>query len=241
MHLSGRDKLSLALLVLALLLANGCRTRTPAPNDEVEPFQQSEPEQYSATIVCTVDDGSAREMSVIRIARSGEMRREEWSEQGSTRALISRPDLGKTFLLDLDKQMYVEMALNSDISRESETRPSNESTARDGESSFSPDSLEHAFNDAPLPSRTEARAVADQTIGNHSCKVMEQRAIFDDGHIEITRVFRALDLDNLAIRIEMESESGVKVITERRDVKTAVSPDDFVVPPGFKKVDKLAH
>lgn len=241
MHVSWRHSLSLALLVTALLLANGCRTPAPITSDEVEPFRQSEPEQYSATIVCTVDDGSARELAVTRIACSGEMRREEWSEQGSARALISRPDMGKMFLLDLDKRVYVEMALDSNIWRESEIRPSNESTARDGESSVSPDSLEHAFGDAPSPSRVEARALADQTIENHSCKVFEQRATFDDGHIEITRVFRASDLGNLAIRIEMESESGVKIITERRDVKIAVSPDEFVVPSGFKKVDRLAH
>jgi len=237
MHLLRRHTLSLALLVLALLLANACRTRAPIANDEVELVQQSEPEEYSATIVRIVGDS---ETSVTRIARSGEMRREEWSEQGSARALISRPDIGKAFLLDLDKQIYVEMDSSSNTARQSETNPSNESTARDDESGVRPDALERAFDDAPSPSRVESRALEDQTIGNQSCKVFEQRAIFDDGHIEITRIFRARDLHDLAIRIEAESD-GVKVITERRDVKTEVAPGQFVVPSGFKKVDRLAH
>ena len=236
MHLSGMNLLwshrsSLALLALALCWVNGCRTRAPIANDDVEAVQQSEPEQYSATIVRTVDGVEA---SVTRIARSGEMRREEWSEQGSARAIISRPDMGKAFLLDLDKQIYVEL----DLTRQSVVgSSSNESTAPADET----DALERAFGDAPSPSRVEAQALADQTIENRSCKVFEQRAIFDDGHIEITRVFCAPDLNNLAIRIEEESGSGAKVITERRDVKTTVAPDQFVVPAGFKKVERLAH
>jgi hypothetical protein len=238
MHLLWRHKSSLTLLLLALLSANGCRTHAPIAGNEVELVQQSEPEEYSATIIRTVD---ASEVSVTRIARSGEMRREEWSEQGGARALISRPDMGKAFLLDLDKQIYVEMDSSPNASRQSEINSSNESTARDDESGVRPDALERAFDDAPLPSRVEARALEDQTIENQSCKVFEQRAIFDDGHIEVTKVFCARDLNNLAIRIEMQSEGGVKVITERRDVKTKVAPDQFVVPSGFKKVDRLAY
>ncbi len=237
MHLLWRHTLSLALLALALLSANACRTRAPIANDEVEFVQQSEPEEYSATIVRIVDDS---ETSVTRIARSGEMRREEWNEQGSARALISRPDMGKAFLLDLDKQIYVELDSSSNIARQSEINPSNESTARDDESGVRPDALERAFDDAPSPVRVESRALADQTIGNQTCKVFEQRAIFDDGHTEITKIFCARNLNDLAIRIEVESD-GVKVITERRDVKTQVAPDQFVVPSGFKKVDRLAH
>jgi hypothetical protein len=78
-------------------------------------------------------------------------------------------------------------------------------------------------------------------IENHPCKVFEQRATFENGHVEINRLFRASDLSDLTIRIETDSESGARVITERRDVKMAVSPDEFVVPQGFKKVDRLAH
>ncbi|MGA9770215.1 MAG: hypothetical protein WBV94_14335 [Blastocatellia bacterium] len=248
MHSSCNYRSSLALLALALLLANGCRTRAPIATDEVEPVQQGEPEEYSATIARTVD---GVEVSLTRIARVGEMRREEWSEQGRQRALISRPDIGKAFLLDLDKQIYVELDLGSGVASQSVIGSSSKSTARDDESSvrpsapepgtLEPDALERALDDAPSPSRLEAHALADQTIENRACKVIEQRAIFDDGHIEITRIFCARDLDDLAVRIETESEGGVKVVTERRDVKTTVAPDQFVVPAGFKKVERLAQ
>jgi hypothetical protein len=72
--------------------------------------------------------------------------------------------------------------------------------------------------------------------------VSEQRAIFSDGHAEITRMFRALDLGGLAIRVEIVAEpegENTKVIISRRDIKTDVSPDEFAVPMEFKKVDKL--
>ena len=248
-----RPRSSLALPVLlslaALLQAYGCRNRAEPSGVEAEAVAQSEPDEYSATIVRTVHDGSARDVSMSRIARSGEMRREEWSEQGGARALISRPDMNKVFLLDLDKKMYVELALGSAAARQAETDSSNAnrsvSTARDGESGsqprVDPDELERAFSDAPSPASVTTRALPDQTIDNHPCKVFEQRASFNDGHIEITRVFHATEFHGLAIRIESESEGGLLVITERRDVKTNVSPGEFVIPAGFKKVEKLAH
>lgn len=220
--------------MLALLLANGCRNRAPMASDEVEIVKQGEPEQYSATVIRTVDD---TEVSVARVARSGEMRREEWSEQGGKRALISRTDTGKAFLLDLDRQIYVELDSSSNAARQ----PENESATRDDESGVRPDVIERAFDDALSPTSVEVRSLADQTIENQPCKVFEQRAIFADGHTEITRVFCARDLNNLAIRIETQAEGGVKVITERRDVKTEVAPGQFAVPSGFKKVDTLAQ
>ena len=244
---------SLALAVLlalfALLPAYGCRNRAEPSGVEAEAIAQSEPDEYSATIVRTVHDGSARDVSTSRIARSGEMRREEWSEQGGARALISRPDMNKVFLLDLDKKVYVELALGSAAARQAETDSSNAnrspSTARDDESAsqqrVDPDQLERAFSDAPLPANVTTRALPDQTIDNQPCKVFEQRASFNDGHVEITRVFYATQLHDLAIRIESQSEGGLMVITERRDVKTNVLPGEFIVPVGFKKVEKLAH
>lgn len=226
------------MLVIALLSVGGCRGHTPTSSDEVEPVKQSEPDQYSATVIRTVDDS---EVSVTRIARSGEMRREEWGGQGGRRALISRPDMGKTFLLDLDRQIYVELDSGPLASRQPEPGAPNESTAQGDESGVRPDALERAFDDAPTPARVEVRALADQSIENQSCRVFEQRAGFDDGHTEITRIFCARDLNDLAIRVESESEGGVKVITERRDVNTQVAPEQFVVPPGFKKVNRLAQ
>jgi hypothetical protein len=184
-----------------------------------------------------------------RVARSGELRREEWTEQGRARALILRPDINKVFLLDLDKQVYTELALSPGGGPPQEPDPHGAngppSTAADGEPSarqgVSPGELERAFNDAPSPARITTRALPDQTIENHPCKVFEQRASFEDGRTEITRVFQATDFHDLAVRIESESEGGPRVVTERRDLKASVSPGEFVVPAGFKRVEKLAR
>ena len=164
-------------------------------------------------------------------------------------ALITRPDMGKMFLLDLDKQAYIEFALSPVAAGRAGADSSNPEgpppTARDNEPGEppapNPDQIERALGDAPLPASVVTLALADQTIENHPCRVFEQRASFPEGHVEITRVFRALDLRGLAIRTESESEGGVKVITERRDVKTEVSPEEFALPPAFKKAARLDH
>jgi hypothetical protein len=226
-----------AAVMLLMTSATGCRSRTQ-PLADVDPGLAGEPENYSATIVRAIDDGAERELSVTRIARSGELRREEWSEQGSRRALILRPDQGKAFLLDLDNQLYTELPLSFSSGGEPETRAPSD----DADHTVEPEAIERALGNAPSPVRVETRLLADQTVENHLCKVYEQRAVFSDGHAEITKSFRALDLDGLALRIEIAAEpqngSG-KFIISRRDVRPDVSPEEFVVPAGFKKADKL--
>jgi hypothetical protein len=166
------------------------------------------------------------------------MRREEWSEQGATRALIWRPDLGKCFLLAPEKQEYIESSLNA---VDSLTAPPT-STATSAGDLISPESIDRAFSDVPSPTTVETRSLADQVIDNHACQVIEQRRTYADGHVEITVTFHARDLNGLAIREESQSTaSSVKVITERRDIRTEVSPDEFAVPARFKRVDKLGR
>jgi hypothetical protein len=268
MLFSNRESFWLALmLAVASLSAFGCSHRAEPRNIDSEAAADIEPESYSATIVRTIDDGLSRREIITRIVRSGEMRREEWSDQGKSRALISRPDMGKAFLLDLDKQAYVESALapaseneiEADSSNANRSQSNNRSKSNNrartnnrsqlnasaGESNeqpaISPGDIERVFSDAPLPSSVEMLALPDQTIENHLCRVFERRASFPGGHTEITRVFRAVDLQGLAIRIESESEGGVKLITERREAQIAVSPDEFIIPSGFKKVGRLDH
>jgi hypothetical protein len=198
----------------------------PQPPGNVPPEATSgEPQNYSATVVRIIDDGGAREEVITRVARLGEMRREEWSEQSARRALIWRPDLGKCFLLALDKQQYVE----TDFARPAVANQQSEATDLE--------TIERALTDAPSPASVEVISLPDQIIDNHPCSVTESRATFSDGHVEITRTFRARDLSGLDIRVESQSTaSGIKIITERRDVKTEVSGEEFNVPAGFKKV-----
>lgn len=230
--------LFLALAMTIVLLSAGCRNRSRPGESEREDKLRGEPDQYSATIVRTIDDGSERTPSISREARSGAQRREEWTEQGHNRALIWRPDLGKCYLLDLDLLVFVEISLdetNESLPDQSRLhdRPGSDSTSALVE-------IDRAVGDAPSPDRVETRMLAGADISGHSCTVYEERATFPDGHTEITRTFRADDLGGLALRIESESQpSSVRVITERKDVSLEVAPDTFIVPSKFKKADKL--
>ena len=238
---------SLSLLIATIssaLLTCACHHRQQPAVGNIDVEESGEPEEYSATIVRIVDDGTTREPSTTREARSNEKRREEWIENRHNRALIWRPDLAKAFLLDLDERAYVELDISSQLANEVEahTRNQNGESARTDSTDSLVQTVDRAIDDAPMPNQVETKTLPAEVIDGHSCKVYEHRASFPDGHTEITKAFRASDFAGLALRIESESEPATtKVTTERRDVSLAVSPDAFVVPANFKKVDKLAH
>src|SRR6266478_5689512 len=136
---SGLASWVLILVAMPVVLTNGCRNRVlPGDSDSnLEPA--GEPEQYSATVVRIIEDGTSRETSVSREARSGEKRREEWTEEGQNRALIWRPDLGKSFLLDLDGRAYVEFEITSGHLPESPTGASNPHDVSSARNAAGPD------------------------------------------------------------------------------------------------------
>ncbi len=235
MSLRGKRSKARALLLVAVafatLGASACRKSVePPPQEEA---LRGEPDEYSATVVRTVEDGTGREVSVTRVARSGEMFREEWTEQGRERALILRPDLGKSFLIFPDARTYVESEPVTGVGQTGDGR--SEQPEPGASSPVGPDEIDRATGDAPTPAQVETRALPDQTVEGYSCAVTERRAVFDDGRAEVTRLFRARELAGLAIRVEVEGR-GVKIITERRDIETRVPPDRFAVPADFKKV-----
>jgi hypothetical protein len=242
---SGHASWSLIAVTMFVLLAHGCRNRVPPGDGDSSTEAVGEPEQYSATVVRVVEDGPRRETNISREARAGEQRREEWNQNGQNRALIWRPDLGKAFLLDMDGRAYVEIAINRELS---ESQPRGNDGLPRARQARERDLDDDAFQqidrliEQPLsPTSVDTRMVRDEKIEGFICRVSERRAVFADGHIEVTRVFRARDLGGLALRVELEGAGNQRVITERRDVRTEVSPEAFVVPSDFKKVDKLEH
>lgn len=246
----------LALYALVLTIS-ACRSSPDPPEVAVHAQEGSEPERYSATVVVAIDDGQLRELSVTRVARRGDLRREEWIEQGESRALILRPDLGKSYLLSLDRRLYVEMDLGTSPAgggfSGAVAASSNPQTAGDAEGDstarpapLDPDATVRAIDGAigrgAFPVEVKTLALPDQVINDYACKVIEQRASFEGGHTEVTRTFRSEQLNGLALRTERETEQpakGAKLITERRDIQTEVSPDLFIVPKDFKRVNKL--
>jgi hypothetical protein len=238
--------LLITITMLVAVLASACRNHR-RPGAEAASELDGVPEQYSATIVHTIDDGTTRETRMTREARSGEKCRQEWTEGDQSRALIWRPDLGKSFLLDLDRRAYVEMEIGAPRPGELDAGAGNAVNSATARNSNRPNiedlavqTIDHYFDDTPLPARTEIQTLPPVVIEGYQCRVYEQRASFLDGHTEITRRFRAVDLAGLILRIEGESEGGsAKITTERRDVRIEVAPDAFVVPVDFKRIERL--
>jgi hypothetical protein len=206
-------------------------------SDEAKLSPAGEPDQYSALLVRTVEDGTSTVSSISREARLGDKRREDWSEDGKNRAIIWRPDLGKSYVLDLDAHVYTEVELTGYPSA---------STAH--ESNGTPDpvvipavdlsvqEVDRYFGDDQPPEHSESRALSSVVIDGHQCDVNEFSSTFSDGRTEIVTRSQARDLSGLVLRVEVRSKNGsVRLITERREIKMDVSADLFEVPADFKK------
>lgn len=232
----------LVVTALSIVHSPAC-SKHPRPGEGNTIRPAGEPEQYTATVVRTFDDGSRHEVSITREFRSGEMRREEWSQEGRNRALIWLPDLNKGFLLDLDAREYSEVEITP-VSAEGRQTGGRDRLNRHNPQNAGVDEaalqvIDRAIDDAPSPDRVETRDLPEEMIDGHRCAVSEQRASFADGHTEITKAHRAMDLGGLALKIETTSEPGaVRIITERRDVSIDVPPEAFAVPPGYKKLSR---
>ena len=189
----------------------------------------SEPESYSATVIQTFEEGGRREAIETRMARSGPLFREEWQEAGELRAAIWRPDLGKVFLLSVGRRLYVETGIDSG--------PALGASTEDAGSAGRPLSFSSAAPDA-----IETRLAPDSLIDGHSCNVVEVRASFADGRVELTRTYRATGFGGLPLRIESETlhtSSPCKVLIERKNVETSVAETDFEIPRDYRKVASL--
>lgn len=244
-------------VALCLCVSIACH-RQPRAVDDLGAELSGELDQFSATVVCAVDDGVERELSVTRIFKSGDLRREEWSEQGGSRALIWRPDLGKTYLLDIEARCYVESEITPEITFDDALKAGSESTASGNRSpevesadrnsasvrrdAIAGEAVDRAFDLAPSPLRVENRRLTDQTVDGHPCAVLERREFFTGDKIELTTTFRARDLDGFVIRIEAglgAGTDGPRLITSWRDIRRDVQPGVFTVPPDFRRVDRL--
>lgn len=244
----------LAVVAVCVSLGLSCTSKSKPADDLGDPA--GEPEQYSAAAVRSLDDGAEHELNVTRIFKSGNLRRQEWTEQGESYALIWLPDLGKMYVLDLDRRCYVENEpytqgaamperepVGSQVRTSEAERVVPDSTGS-GRDHLKGEALERVFGDAPSSDRIDTQRLSDTTIDGHSCVVLERRAIFPDDHVEITTTFCARDLSGLAIRVETGrsgGRGGTRLITRLRDILLTVPADAFVVPPEFRKVDKLSR
>ena len=239
--LAKRSWLRLAALALLLACFSDCRRRPAETSAEV--IAAGEPEVYAATINRAAADGAAQEAVVSRVARRGDWRREQWTEVGGERALILRPDLGKGYLLDLGHRVFVEFdyaaGMPSPLTPKGAARETTSDSDSQTPAALQAGEVDRALSDAPAPVQVETRVLADQTVQGYACQVVESRATFADGRVEITRSRRARDLDGLPLLIEVESAGGARFTVERRDIRLDVSPDEFTLPADFRRVERL--
>jgi hypothetical protein len=240
--LAKREWRRLAGLVLLVICFTNCHRRPAETGAAMIPA--GEPEVYSATVTRLAVDGAARASLASLVERRGDWRREQWSGALGERAVILRPDLGKGYMLDLNNRLYVEFDYAAslaggpprDAGRALSDAPG---SAGDATAAINADEVDRALSDAPAPVQVETRVLADQTVQGHVCQVIEERVTMAEGRIEVTRSRRARDLAGLPLLIEVESASGARVTIERRDIRLDAAPDDFAIPAGFRKVDRL--
>jgi hypothetical protein len=251
--LSTLKVLSATALIIIAAAANACRAHPTSSTVDSAAETAGEPEEYSARVIRTIEAGDHHEVEETRVAVAGGMMRQEWREQGQPRVLIWRPDLGKSFLLAPDQGSYVESAIYPDAAEFQQpaaaagdsSKPSggSEEAALRNRYAVDPEGIERDVGATSVESEALTKGLPDQSIDGHPCTVLLKQATFPDGTTEVTRMFRATDLAGLAIRIENESTSAsgkVKITTERKDIQKKISPDEFEVPAGFKKVAHLA-
>src|SRR5262245_34210527 len=234
------------ILCLAICLsATGCRRTAPAEQDPQRVLGDG-PEQYSALVVRTIEQGGSKDVVESRITVFGQMTREDWTEHGEKRALIVRPDLGESYLLFLDKSEFVVQRLDAGarLSSAGSASPQQSDAGSDlqrgdrSEATLDPIRIENDLSLSAPPEGVSNIALPNATIDNHPCKAFERRAIIPGGTTEITRTYKATDLSGMTIRTESESDGNggqLRVITERRDIQIGVSPALFDIPAGFSR------
>jgi hypothetical protein len=172
------------------------------------------------------------------------MIREDWLQDGQERALIVRPDLGEAYLLFLDKGEYLvetregggqDVENGGSTTRNKDDSGSNMSK---GALVVDPVAIDSDLSPAAAPDSITNLAQRDVTVDTHPCRLSERRATLSDGSTEITRIYKATDLSGLEIKTESESEGkngGVRVVTQKLDIRLDVPQTLFDIPAGFKQ------
>lgn len=235
-------------VAVAIVLAVSCRNSAKPPSLEATLQPTGEPEIYTAIIVRSIEDNQHRDITERLVARAGDSRREEWTEKGERWVVITRFDAGKSFFLNLNQQTYIETDLAGKATEPTESKsakPIQNATAAQAQGAdmsshpWALDFVEDRFVEEPTS--LETRALADEYLANQLCQVVEKRAGFADGRLEVTRIYRAENLSGLAMKTVSETISPhhhVKVVTEWREIKLEASPEAFVIPAHFKKVQR---
>jgi hypothetical protein len=216
---------STAIALLALVaFASACATRQEPAAAEPGSLAGREPDSYSATVVRTFERGGERTVAETRFARDGGRIREEWVEAERRLAALVRPDLDRSFLLDLDRNVFVETPLAPQTI---------DGDALDG------DGIEALFHGASPNATVERVRSGTEVIDGYSCAVIRSRIETLEGGATESIVWEAGDLGGLALRSELRGPGGNRVVTELRDLRLPADPALFELPPGARRVESL--
>lgn len=186
-----------------------------------------EPAAWSATIVRTfVADGRST-TSTTQFARSGDRTRLEWTEGDRRIALIVRPDLSVSWLVDLVANSYVETAIDANGA----AIPSGQAeplTGQQVEAAIAAGSPVEGF-----VARRER--IGEETVDGHSCLVYRSRIEALDGTASDATVWEASDFAGLAIRSEVRGAAGSLVRTELQQLQRDPDAAAFELPPGARR------
>jgi hypothetical protein len=150
------------------------------------------------------------EIDMTRAAMSGgdEASRGQMAAMGMGRMVsITRPDLGKSFLIYPGLKAYCEMPLTGGA----------------------------AGQDAGKPPKIDKKEVGRETIDGHPCIKHEVTVTGTDGRSFTSLVWEATDLKGFPIQTQVTTADG-EVTTRFKDIKTA-KPDAalFEPPAGFQR------
>jgi hypothetical protein len=148
----------------------------------------------------------------------------EWTEEEHQLATIVRPDLELTYLIDLDRNVYVEQSMAPTESVAEEL---------DGET------IERIFPESGRGSTIERVRIGTDIVDGHPCAVYRSRIEMISGETMETTVWEAEDLGGLALRSETRSGLDSGVITELRDLQIPADASLFELPSGARRVEAL--
>ncbi|HEU4391092.1 MAG TPA: hypothetical protein VFV34_25055, partial [Blastocatellia bacterium] len=148
--------LSQFLLTAGLLIITSCSKVEKRSVDNRTEETGAEPRRYSALIIRTIRDGDDEFTTETRIARDGELSRQEWTENGERRVSILRPDLGKAFTLSIERAIYTEsptdwMSANTQDGNAVSAKESH----REGSAGIDPQAIDRALALPPDPDSLE--------------------------------------------------------------------------------------
>ena len=186
-----------------------------------------EPVAWSATIVRTFVTDGRTTTSTTRFARSGDRTRLEWTEGDRRMALIVRPDLSVSWLVDLVANSYVETAIDANGA----AIPSGEPeplTAQQVEAAVAAGSPVDGF-------AVRRERIGEETVDGHPCLVYRSRIEALDGTASEATVWEASDFAGIAIRSEVRGATESLVRTELQQLQRDPDARAFELTPGARR------